>query len=430
MTTVATGVYRWFQGDFQGIARDFVRAEIMLRSAEKISTTEYWAGSLTVSPTERLHLPPPEDTTLAVQFRLGRLFDDVEEPIDHTVIEVEAGGVSTRVSPPFPDTLGLELPATARGDLAVKVRIFVNSQVIREFEDRVSVVENWSERLNALEAAISRLPRSVERLTVRGISNKLLAISWGFPLEHLLNSSAELNRAERLIESALNQVRDPSLAAPGERWLTIPVESDRIPCRILIPDDVESGPRPLVVAVHGMGGSENLFFEAHGLGLGPRLAAERGWIFAAPGALGIPGSGPQIGDIVTELQSFLPIDADRIFLIGHSLGGMRIARATMLEPKRYCAIAPLSGGYTIEPEVDLANLPAFVAAGSEDFGLGMAMSMKSSLEAAGASVTYRVYQPSEHLLMVADAMPEVFKLFDDALATKERQESGTELPKD
>ncbi len=401
----------------------------MLRSAGKVSATEYWAGSLTVSPVRRIFLPAAEDSALALQFKLGRLFDDVEEPSD-ALIEVEVGGVSTSISPPFSETFELKLPATARGDFAVKVRILINSKAIREFEDRVSVIENWEERLEALELVVSSRSKSVEGQTARGISKKLRAMSLGYSLEHPLNSSAELIRAERLVEADRNQVRDPSIATPGSRWLTIPVQSHRVPCRIQIPDDIESGPRPLVVAVHGMGGSENLFFEAHGVGLGPRLAAERGWIFVAPGGLGVLGSGPEIGDIVTVLQSLLPVDEERIFLIGHSLGGMRIAKATEREPKRYRAIAPLSGGYNIDPKVDLTHLPAFVAAGNEDFGLGMSMSMKSSLEAAGAKVTYRVYQPSEHLLMVADALPEVFKLFDHAIDTENRQKSGTEAPKD
>ena len=158
-----------------------------------------------------------------------------------------------------------------------------------------------------------------------------------------------------------------------------------------------------------------MFFEAHGDGLAARLAAARGWIVAAP-SFGAALGGAEIGEIVTALEGFLPIDPERIFLLGHSLGAMRIVSAAAKEPNRYRALAPLSGGGVLPAGAKLEGLPCFLAAGDQDFGKGMTFTLEGALERAGAKVTLKMYEPSEHLLMVVDCLEDVFRFFDEAAA--------------
>jgi acetyl esterase/lipase len=55
----------------------------------------------------------------------------------------------------------------------------------------------------------------------------------------------------------------------------------------------------------------------------------------------------------------------------------------------------------------------FVAAGSEDFALGGARTLADKLRAAGVPrVQWKEYPGSEHLMIVAAAMEEVFAFFD------------------
>jgi hypothetical protein len=41
---------------------------------------------------------------------------------------------------------------------------------------------------------------------------------------------------------------------------------------------------------HGAGGSENMFFESYGAGVGPKEAQKRGWVFMSPRS--VPGAVP------------------------------------------------------------------------------------------------------------------------------------------
>ncbi len=407
--TVASAIAAWFRLDLHGVARDFVLAEAMLRSPEGASPLDLWAGSTIVAPVERV-IAPGQPLTLA--FR--RAFPLEEEPLGAAVEIAVAGGEQRRIELPLPPTVAIPLPGEARGDLEVSIRLLSAERTIRSIEERVTVIEPWDERLGALVTAIRKSPSSVERATARGLLARLQALDLDLPPELPLPAAADLAFAERLVTFALAGEQAAELAAPGERWIRLPIGFGGTPCRIRVPNEIEGGPRPLVVAVHGMGGSEHLFFEAHGLGLGPRLAEERGWIFAAPG-FGMVGGEVEVGEVVTALEAFLPVDRKRVFLIGHSLGAMRITAAVVREPSRFRAIAPLSGGGVVPPGTDLAGLPCYLAFGDRDFGKGMSMSLATMLRRAGARITERTFAPSEHLLMVADSLPEVFGFFDESL---------------
>ena len=427
---VAGSIQKWFRADFLGVARGLVEAEALLRSPDGVSALDYWTGHLTLRPVDRVLAPTEE---LVGQFIANTLDDawvtaPAEAELRWTIGERV---VVTPLTGDAPHMFQLPLPAEARGDLSLTAEVWVEGKHRRTLEERISIVERFEERRQAIANALKKIPSSPEKTAIRGLEARLRATAVGAPLESPIAVAEELERAERwlqLLQSDENDRRAWGVGAPGSRWMRLATGRSSTPCRIQVPEMKEGETRPLVVAVHGMGGSENLFFEAHGLGLGPKLAAERGWIFAAPGGLGAIGVGAEVGAIVTALEEWLPVDPEQIFLIGHSLGAVRIVRATGAEPTRFRAIAPLSGGGAVPGDVDLAGLPAFLAAGDQDFGRGMTMSLESTLRQAGATVTSKIYAPSEHMLMVADSLPDVFRFFDEAVKTSAKpSQPGREL---
>ena len=82
---------------------------------------------------------------------------------------------------------------------------------------------------------------------------------------------------------------------PGEFWLSIPTGKTATVIRIRIPPKLEErkDPVPVVVALHGMGGSENVFFDGYGNGIVPRLASETRLDRDRPAGRGRPGAGPR-----------------------------------------------------------------------------------------------------------------------------------------
>ena len=62
-----------------------------------------------------------------------------------------------------------------------------------------------------------------------------------------------------------------------------------------------------------------------------------------------------------------------------------------------------------------AELPLFVGVGSKDFALRGAEALHKALADAGAKrATFKEYPDLEHLVIVREALPDVFAVFDEA----------------
>lgn len=414
---VAAASQKFFTGDTSAVARDLVQAVIALRTEDGTDPARLWAGSLVVTPGRRI-LEPGAPVTVSI----ARAFD-IEDVPDGATVTVSVEGKTERVTEPLPATVTLPLDEGMAGDLALSIAIAVDGTVLREFVEPVSVIEDAGTRAEALRDRIvgSGAERTLELETARALWSRFRIQESGlFSPEWPAPSLAMLERAERLTDRALAGEPESALGAPGERWVRLPIGRNGVPCKLRVPAAATEGPRPLVLAVHGLAGSEHLWFSTYGLGLVADLAEERGWIVAAP-RLGTMVDQATVGEVVGALQGFLAIDPERIFVIGHSMGAVRTIAAIAEEPARYRAVAPLSGGGALAKKVDLTGLPCFVAAGDHDFGLGMAMSARTELERAGAAVTYRLYPSADHMMMVPDSLPNVFEFFD---ATLEKDATG------
>lgn len=406
----------FLRGDLAGTARSLADAQGALRRAEGATALELWAASISVMP-ERRTIDAGEWTG-TIELSIGTHFPDAPPP--PTGAEIECTGETfpaVRV-PMEPDALRGALVIApgreARGDHHLRVRLLHEGRELRAWDEVIGVLDAPFERYSRAIAPLKDSAASPEKLTSLGLGRELFSASQ--LLELPLPAATALERIERLARFAAEGGRDPELSAPGERWLVLPTGSFPTPCRLLVPPHEEGERLPLVVAVHGLGGSEHHFFEIYGRGLARELAARRGWILAAPGGLAVPRAGASIGEVVTALEELLPVDRARVFLIGHSLGAMRVMSAVDAEPARFRAIAPLSGGGLVGRETSLKGVPFLVAAGDRDFGLGMSQVLRERLRGAGAEVTFEEVPNADHIMVIPEVLPRVFQFFAEHLA--------------
>lgn len=336
---------------------------------------------------------------------------------DPVLIPLDAEGVRIPV----------ELPAAPEGDGIATLRILGPSGELARRAVPVARIARFEERLRALAARAAALePRigGVEGATLEARRTLLERASRARPeteiaLAALLAETEEglarLEKGEPWLATLRGDVRlafqrKPKTAGSASAAGASARRPPPVPARALL-----LGPeaRVVVVALHGAGGSENLFFDAYGNGLLARMCRERGWALLAPN---VHAAGTRLGDAIDALAPVVAPKAERCFLVGHSMGAMaaiELLRAprSARPQTRFAGAALLSGG-VLGDVGPLASMPIFLAAGTRDFGRGMTESLAARLRAQGGKPELALYE-AEHLLVVPDALPDVVRRFED-----------------
>lgn len=99
-------------------------------------------------------------------------------------------------------------------------------------------------------------------------------------------------------------------------------------------------------------------------------------------------------DLLDEIANNYNIDNERIYLTGYSLGGYGTWNFAILNPERFAAIVPISGGaISSQRALHLKNLPIWVAHGDIDTVVPFEESkrMVDSLEKYNPNIIFKVY---------------------------------------
>lgn len=211
---------------------------------------------------------------------------------------------------------------------------------------------------------------------------------------------------------------DPYAAAVGDFWLTLGDGGGGLPARLYVPERPEGvdpkTPRPLVIALHGAGGDENLWISGYGGGNLRAALARHDAIGVSP-LVGMLGFGPATFDAIVEsVAAWHTIDRSRIYVIGHSMGGGAAVAWARLRPGAIagvCSVAgigALAGAPRLPPTLDIAGAldtlctPARLRADAE------------RAAAQGLPVEYREVPHYGHVLVLGKTTPEAI----DWLMTK------------
>jgi len=202
---------------------------------------------------------------------------------------------------------------------------------------------------------------------------------------------------------------------PGNsRWCQLSNGTKSQVIRLRVPSELNK-PTPILFAFHGVGGSENMFFDTYGAGRLIDLASERGWIVIAPRQT-LNGLGLNTLEMLDELEQLLPIDRSRVMLVGHSMGAAQAMQQVSNYPQHIRAVAALGGGGIVKRSDALEQIPIYVAAGDRDFGRPLALLLAQRLREIKADVRYTDFENVEHLVIVQAALDDVFRFFDEAIA--------------
>jgi predicted peptidase len=260
-------------------------------------------------------------------------------------------------------------------------------------------------------------------------------------------------------EELARQPQTKGAKGDQQRHYFFAAAKQEMPYRLYVPKSYDPAKKsPLVVALHGFGGNQDYFFSlVPGLA---ELCERHGFIFVAPMGystggwygtpLSIPGNYPRsstadrpanvpppapvvakppeqakrerdmsetdVMNVLALVRQEYNIDADRIYLMGHSMGGMGTYFLGQKHAEIWAAIAPMSSAMA---GVDyswprLVDVPVHISVGStETRTVATSKEQIETLKQMGMTSAYLEVEGGTHMSMIAPAVPRILEFFAD-----------------
>lgn len=292
-------------------------------------------------------------------------------------------------------------------------------------QERFARIEGWSEstrkensRIQSDEpnaSATGQTAKSTAKFLARelGRGRKGTDFEIDLPWNRLLGDFEQITEPSGSFEAWLRR--------PGWKWMQLSRGRSTQVVRIEVPeyDQQDTSKKlPVLIALHGAGGSENMFFQTYGAGRLVELGKQRQWIVVSPRQT-MTGLGLDVPEIVQALAEHLPVDAEHVYLVGHSMGAAQAMNQVSKHPESVRMVAALGGGGGVRDTEAIHGVSFYVAAGERDFGKPRAKSLGQQLQRIGCEVEYREYRDVEHMVIVQAALDDVFAFFDKRGKTNE-----------
>jgi len=317
------------------------------------------------------------------------------------------------------------------GDYQVVALIEAGGREIAEIKRQVYAISDFSDSITQMTKTIAIIKNSSDP-KLKAIAP--LVATPEFQLQRLaqlnrirgeveLNPNQEIDRSEAEL-SALSKGQNPFARERGEIERAYQALDGKLfPYRLYVPRSYDgASATPLVVMLHGALGDERYYFS--GL-FDPAVikteADRRGFIL-----VGVNGRGrfslsqEDVFEVINAVTREYKIDASRIYLTGHSIGGFGTWVVASSKPGLFAAIAPVSGGPPAQGDAltallaKLKGTPAMVVHGAQD-GIApvqLSRTMAAAAEKAGLKVSYLEVPDGDHLSVVASTFPAIMEFFE------------------
>jgi poly(3-hydroxybutyrate) depolymerase len=338
-----------------------------------------------------------------------------------------------------PFAVAVDLAGIPDGSYLVTASVLDGETSLRRLALPVQLVAGIDSRRVDIErrlAALSGVDRAAP--SVRYPFDLALQINLGRQSAVQRDVAAELARSIDLL-AALERGEDPLsvVGRPVVRHYLFEAAGEIMPFGLYVPSSWSAGrAMPLVVVLHGQGGNEVNFLERQDRLL-PRLAEQHGYIVVTPlgyrsdgGYGGAPTaaadferrrvtelSEQDVIDVLALVRREYLIDADRIYLMGHSMGGNGTWHLGSKYADVWAALAPIAGGSARPGRLDidrLSRIPILCCHGDADATASVEASrrMTAAVRAAGGDCTLLEVPGATHRSIVPAVLSKIFEFFD------------------
>jgi pimeloyl-ACP methyl ester carboxylesterase len=189
------------------------------------------------------------------------------------------------------------------------------------------------------------------------------------------------------------------------------------PYRLFIPGAITKGEKlPFLIVLHGKGVDQEAWFKYTPV---KEHAEKRGYIVAAPYGRGdyfYRGPGEQdVIDIIDFVIKQYPVDTDRVYLMGHSMGGWGTWWIGLRHPDIFATICPMAAFTPVDLLPNALHLSPFIIHDKDDPIVSVEQSRKSERELKRLNIPfhYKEEQGFGHSSkMIGANFPELFDWLD------------------
>jgi poly(3-hydroxybutyrate) depolymerase len=328
-----------------------------------------------------------------------------------------------------------DLHDVADGAYQLAVEVFDDDRSLGSTTLDIAVRNHLYEQLTRLEATAGSLPEPI-RADVLYPADHIRNIDRGRVAIGAFDVSKEIALAEGVVRSATSGT-DPFAGKTGDfkRHYLLDAAGEIMPYRVYIPTGYRgSHPTPLVIVLHGLGGTEDSMFGSLYGSVLSTLAEQHGFIVAAPLGYRVDGfygyryapaadqagrrkeelSERDVMEVLQRMKQYYTIDDSRIYLMGHSMGAIGTWVIAASHPDVWAALGPISG--TGDPALAerMRSIPEIVVHGDADPTVNVrgSRAMVEALGKLGVEVKYIEVRGGNHTDVAASNFPLIFNFFE------------------
>src|SRR6266508_692871 len=286
-----------------------------------------------------------------------------------------------------------------------------------------------------LESEAQRAPETVRAEIIYPV-DRMRNVNRGRLELRTFDPQKDLAAAEAAV-AAVKGGTDPFAKRTGDfkRHYLLDAANEVVPYRMYVPTGYTGAtPYPLIVALHGLGGTEDSFFDGYDKTM-PPLAEQHGYIVAAPlgyrvdgsygWGLGNPPADPttrrtqdlseqDVMQVLQRVRQQYKIDESRIYLMGHSMGGIGTWKIVAKSPEIWAAIGPIAGTGQPATIEKFRHIPEIVVHGDADATVNVdgSRAMVARMKELGVEVKYIEVPGGSHSGVVAPKLGAILDFFD------------------
>jgi predicted esterase len=336
---------------------------------------------------------------------------------------------------PYP--IEVSVAGVADGAYLIQCEVFDGSTSIGTVSLNVLLTKGLDARLLPLEAASVTIAAAF-RADVLYPADFIKNVNRGRVPLGAFDVIKEITTAEAVLAAA-KAGRDPFAHKTGdfERHHLLAGANEVMPYRVYVPTAYSPRqPTPLVIALHGLGGTEDSFFDQYDR-VPVQLAEKHGVLMAAPlgyrvdGFYGSRATGSDVAvrrrseysekdvlEVLRLMKANYNVDESRVYLMGHSMGAIGTWALAAKYPRMWAALAAFAGTGPPELADQMTSIPQFVVHGDADPTVNVSGSrnMTAALQKLGGTVTYIEVAGGGHSDVVVPNLPGAFEFL-----TKQKQ---------